>query len=90
VANLYKVLFEKDFKIYANGTLAFHGAFALWCRNSELFCEHLFALQHLQPENDRQNADVTLPLEKFLQIPMATFTLSPSFDIWANQVKLTM
>jgi len=30
------------------------------------------------------------PLEKFLRTPMVTFILSTSFDIWANQTKLTM
>ena len=28
------------------------------------------------------------PLEKFLRMPMATFTLLGSFDIWASQAKL--
>jgi len=27
------------------------------------------------------------PLEKFLLKPMATFTLSTSFDVWASQAK---
>jgi len=28
------------------------------------------------------------PLEKFLRTPMATFTLSTSYDVWASQAKL--
>jgi len=29
------------------------------------------------------------PLEKFLRTPMAIFTLSASFDVWASQAKLS-
>jgi len=29
-------------------------------------------------------------LEKFMGSPMATFTLSTSFGVWASQAKLTM
>jgi len=46
-------------------------------------------LQRQQPENDKQNADVS-PLEKFMRTPMTTLTLSASFHVWANQAKLTM
>jgi len=28
------------------------------------------------------------PLEKYLRTPMATFTLSTSYDVWASQAKL--
>jgi len=61
----------------------------LWRRNRKAFCERPFALQRQQPENDKQNVDVP-PLEKFLQTPMATVTLSASLHIWANQAELTM
>jgi len=65
------------------------GAFTSWCRNSKAFCECPFALQRQQPEKDAKCRRCT-PLEKFLRMPLATFVLSASFDIWASQVKLTM
>jgi len=46
-------------------------------------------LQRQQLENDKQNV-VVAPQEKFLRTPMSTLTLSGSFHVWVNQVKLIM
>jgi len=47
-----------------------HRAFSLWCVKGKAFCECPFALHRQQPEKDKQNVDVALPLEKILRTPM--------------------
>jgi len=79
----------KRFQNRCEWSACFHGEFSLWCRNRTPFCKRPFALQRQQLENNKQNVDV-VPLEKFLQTPVATSTLSASFHVWANQAKPTM
>jgi len=57
----------------------------LWFRNSKAFCERPFTVQPQQPEKDDQNVAAAPTVEKFMRAPMATFTLSASFDVWASQ-----
>jgi len=37
------------------------------------------------PKNISNMMTLPPPLEKFLRTPMATFTLSASFEVWASQ-----
>jgi len=46
-------------------------------------------LQRQQHEKGRQNVDGDPP-RKLQRTRMATLTLSASFQVWANQAKLTM
>jgi len=80
---------DKDFKTDANGTHAFIGDFLCAVETGKLFVNvHL----HCNVSNLKMMSKISTfqPLEKFLRTPMATLTLSASFDVWTNKAKLKL
>ena len=77
---------EKDFKTDANRARAFRGEFSLWCKrfvNVHLHC-NVSNLKKISKMSTLSR------LENILQTPVATFTFSASFHVWANQANLTV
>ena len=84
----YIAPFEKDFKIDANRAHAFMGHFL---RGVETVKRFVNIRLHCNVSNLKKISKMSTlhPLEKFLRMPMATFDLSTSFNVWTSQTKLT-
>jgi len=78
----------KRFQNWCEWSACFHGEFSLWSRNSKAFCERPFALQRQQLEKDKQNVNIFHPGKIFVDTHGYFYPFS--FDVWANQAKLTV
>jgi len=79
-------LLEKDFKIEANGARTFMGHFLCGVETVKRFVNVHLQCNVSNLKNISNMMTLPPPLEKFLLTPMATFTLSASFEAWASQV----
>jgi len=90
VANSYAAPLEKYFKLDANGAHAFVGHILSGVKTVKCFVNVQLHCNVSNLKKISKNDDVAPTLEKFLQTPMAAFTLSASFDVWSSQAKLAM
>ena len=90
VANSYTYTapLEKDFEIDANRARAFTGHCLCGVETVKRFVNIRL---HCNVSNLKKISKMSTlhPLEKFLRMPMATFDLSTSFNVWTSQTKLT-
>jgi len=90
VANSYTAPLEKDFKIDANGARAFMGNFLCGVETVKRFVNILSHCNVSNLKKIQAKCQRCTYRGKFSATPMATFTLSTSFDVRTSQVKLTM
>jgi len=79
---------EKDSKTDANGARAFMGNFLCGVETGKRFVNFRLLCKVSNLKTIRKMSTLP-PLWKFRLTPMAAFTLSTSFHIWASQAKLT-